>query len=193
MKRKNAGMTTIVTVCVMAVIMALSLSLFLTASVLIRTAAKSAAADQCRILAVTFSEQIEAQLTDQANLYESRTEEAKARAEDAYHISLWHYVRQEIAGNTWPYYEEPGSALHSSENAIRTFHMGSSGTAGEIADTDISIYWTCGADEKTPEQLVVKTKVTVKEQSCTITDIYKLLVSGGDGYESWEWEHVDRK
>lgn len=192
MERKNAGITTIVTVCVMAVIMTLSLSLFLTASVLIRTAAKSGAGEQCRILAVTLSDQIKTQLTDSSSSYTSLAEQNAAQAADAYHISLWHYVRQEITGGAWPYYEEGGSALHSGENAVRSFQMDSSSAAGEIADTDISLYWTPGTDEKVPEFLIVKTRVTVKGQSCTITDRYRLRTSGGNGYESWKWEYVDR-
>lgn len=193
MNRKNAGVTTIVVVCVMAIIMALSLSLFLTASVLMNTSAKTAASEQCRILAVTLSGQIEKQLTDPANIYESLLEENTARAENINNISLWHYIRQEIASGVWPYYEETGDALHNSENAVRTFRMDAAGVASEIAATDISIYWTPGQEERVPEQLVIKTRVTVKGQSCTITDIYRLQTAGGEEYESWRWEHIDKK
>jgi len=192
MNKKNAGVTTMVVVCVMAIIMALSLSLFLTASVLMKTSAKTGASEQCRILSVTLSEQIEKQLTDQDNVYESRLMENASRAEDIYKISLWHYIRQEITDGSWPYYEEPGSTLHNSENAIRTFHMDPSGIASEIADSEISIYWIHGENENIPASLVIKTRVTVKEQSCTITDIYRLRVSDENGYESWKWEHVDK-
>ena len=47
---KNTGATTIVVVCVMAVIMALSMGLFLTASVLTRTSGRTLATEQSRIL-----------------------------------------------------------------------------------------------------------------------------------------------
>lgn len=193
MNKKNAGMTTIVVVCVMAIIMALSLGLFLTASVLMRTAAKTSALEQCRILAVTFSEEIENQLVAEDHVYEDRQAEDTSRMEDIYHISLWHYIKQNILDGSWPYYEESGSTLHNKENAIRTFHMDASGIASEIAATDIALYWIHGADETVPAQLVVQTKVTVKEQSCKITDVYRLQISGGNGYESWKWEHVDKK
>lgn len=55
MNKKNAGVTTIVVVCVMAIIMALSLSLFLTASVLMKSSASSAAKEQCRIFTAFLS------------------------------------------------------------------------------------------------------------------------------------------
>lgn len=193
MNRKNEGMTTIVVVCVMAIIMALSLGLFLTASVLMRTAAKTSASEQCRILAVTFSEQIEAQLTAEDKIYEDSLKENAAKAEDIHNISLWHYIKQNITDGSWPYYEEPGSTLHNKENAIRSFHMDSSGIASEIANTEVFIYWIRGSDERVPMQLVVQTRVTVKEQSCMITDIYGLQVLEENGYESWKWEHVDKK
>ena len=193
MNKKNAGVTTIVVVCVMAIIMALSLSLFLTASVLMKSSASSAAKEQCRILAVTFSRQLEEQITDEDNVYEDRLSENASRAEDIHSLSLWHYVRQEITDGAWPYYEEPGSILHNSENAIRSVTMDPSGVASEIASYDISMYWTHGKEEKIPEYLVIKTKVTVKEQSCTITDRYRLHISDENGYESWKWEHVDKK
>lgn len=193
MNKKNAGMTTIVVVCVMAIIMALSLGLFLTASVLMRTAAKTAASEQCRILAVTFSEEIETQLVAENHIYEDRLTEDTARMEDIYNISLWHYIKQNITDGSWPYYEESGSIVHNRENAVRTFYLDSSGITSEIAETNISLYWTCAGNESTPDQLVVQTEVTVKGQSCKITDVYKLQIAGGNDYESWKWEHVDKK
>lgn len=193
MDKKNAGVTTIVVVCVMAIIMVLSLGLFLTASVLMKTAGKTAAAEQSRILAVSLSEEIEKQMTGSGSVYESRLEEDSARAENFYSISLWHYIKQNISDGSWPYYEEPGEPVHSRKNAVRTFQMDSSGIAGEIAATVISLYWTPDETGRKPGQLIIKTTVTVKEQTCTITDVYSLKTLGENGYESWKWEHVDKR
>ncbi len=193
MDKKNAGVTTIVVVCVMAIIMVLSLGLFLTASVLMKTAGKTAAAEQSRILAVSLSEELENQLSGSAYMYESRLEEDTARAENFYSVSLWHYVKQNITDGSWPYYEEPGETIHNKDNAVRTFQMDSAGIAGEIALTGISLYWTPDETGTRPKQLVIKTTVTVKEQSCTITDVYSLQTAGDNGYESWKWEHVDKR
>lgn len=193
MDKKNAGVTTIVVVCVMAIIMVLSLGLFLTASVLMKTAGKTAAAEQSRILAVSLSEELESQLSGSAYRYESRLEEDTARAENFYSVSLWHYVKQNITDGSWPYYEEPGETIHNKDNAVRTFQMDSAGIAGEIALTGISLYWTPDETGTRPKQLVIKTTVTVKEQSCTITDVYSLQTAEDNGYESWKWEHVDKR
>jgi hypothetical protein len=193
MNKKNAGVTTIVVVCVMAVIMALSLSLFLTASVLMRTASRTLAQEQCRILAETLSEQIEQELTAPSNSYGDVQEEITARAQNINELSLWHYVRQEIMDGAWPYYEEDGSGIHSSENAVRTFQMNTQSVAGEVSSTVLSLYWTPGADETTPESLTVRTEVTVKGRSCSLTDVYRLRTRAGGEYESWEWEHETRK
>lgn len=189
--KRNEGMTTIIVVCVMAIIMMLSLGLFLTASVLMRTAARTSAAEQSRILAISLSEMLEQQLTAEDVIYQSQFEEAAARAQDLSGISLWHYVRQNIEDGSWPYYEENGIPLHSRENAVRSFQMEPSGIASEIADNRISIYWT-GKDEK-PDRLVVETKVTVKGETCVITDVYQLQTSGGGDYESWRWSHVEKR
>lgn len=191
MDRKNAGMTTIIVVCVMAIIMALSLGLFLSASVLMRTASQASAAEQSRILAVSLSEMLEQQLTAEDAVYQSQLEENAAKAEDLSGISFWHYVRQNIRDGSWPYYEESDFPLHGRENAVRSFQMDSSGVAGEIAESTISLYWI-QKDEK-PDRLVTETRVTIKGESCVITDVYELQILGGGDYESWKWNHVEKR
>lgn len=192
MNKKNAGVTTIIVVCAMAIIMTLSLGLFLTASVLMKTAEKSGAQQQSRILAVSFSEEIERQLTSEENNYADRDSEESARVEDVYNVSLWHYVKESITSGSWPYYEEDGTLLHNRDNAFRIFQMDTSGVASEIAQTKLTMYWTRSEKEKTPDELVILTTVTVKEQSYTITDTYKLQVAGEE-YEAWKWKHVDKR
>lgn len=192
MNKKNAGVTTIIVVCAMAIIMTLSLGLFLTASVLMKTAEKSGAQQQSRILAVSFSEEIERQLTSEENNYADRDSEESARVEDVYNVSLWHYVKESITSGSWPYYEEDGTLLHNRDNAFRIFQMDTSGIASEIAQTKLTMYWTRSEKEKIPDELVILTTVTVKEQSYTITDTYKLQVAGEE-YEAWKWKHVDKR
>lgn len=192
MKKQNAGATTMVVVCAMAIIMTLSLSLFATASVLMKTAGQSLALQQCRILAVSFSEEIEKQLTARETVYSDYNQEASAKLADAHTMSLWHYVKEQITTGTWPYYEEGSTELHGKENAFRTFTMDPTGVAGEIAETKLTLYWTRGEKESLPKELVVKTTVTVKEQSCTVTDIYELQIAG-EGYEAWKWKHILKK
>lgn len=193
MSRKNEGMTTIVAVCVMAIVMALSLSLFLTASVLLRNSAGTGASEQCRILAVTLSNTIKEQLTDEERQFESRIEEETDAAADAGDASsLWHYIRDEITSGSWPYYEEGSDVTHLKENAYRTFAMNASGTASEIADSELTLYWLKGQDDRTPKELVVQTRVTVKGKSCLITDRYLLMAGGSDAYESWRWVHEEK-
>lgn len=191
MDKKNAGMTTIIVVCVMAIIMALSLGLFLSASVLMQTAARTGAAEQSRILAVSLSEMLEQQLTAEDVVYQNQLEEDAAKIEDLSGISLWHYVRQNIRDGSWPYYEENGIPIHARENTVRSFQMDTSGVASEIAESTISLYWT-QKDER-PDRLVTETRVTVKGETCVITDVYQLQTSGGGDYEGWRWNHVEKR
>ena len=189
---QNTGATTIIVVCVMAVIMVLSLGLFLTASVLMKTSSGTLAGEQCRIMAVSFSEEIERTLTDEEYQYNDRLEEDAGRAESLTSISLWHYVKQNISDGSWPYYDETQGSIHSRTNAVRRFQMEANGVAGEVADITLTMYWTCGEDRDRPEKLIVETTVTTKERSCSITDVYGLKINAAGEYERWSWKHEER-
>lgn len=190
----NTGATTIIVICVMAIIMALSLGLFLSASVLVNTSGRTLANEQCRVLAVTFSEEVEAMLTSTDYNYQSSIEESEGRAQNLGSAPLWHYVKENISDGSWPFYEEGIGLYHGKESASRTFQMSGGGVAGEIADMELTLYWTRrGKDNNLPATLVVETTATVKEQSCTITDVYRLAQNGEGSYEAWRWEHVEKR
>lgn len=191
--RNNTGATTIVVVCVMAIIMALSLGLFLTASVLLSTSGRTLASEQSRILAVSFSEEVERMLTDEKYSFESRTSEEAARAENLNGQPLWYYVKQNISEGSWAYLDEQQGAVHSRENAVRSFQMEQHGAVGEVVNMNLSLYWTRAEASERPGRLVVKTTATIKDQSCTITDMYDLEITSFGDYEKWSWKHVDKK
>ena len=113
--KKNKGATTIVVICVMAVIMTLSMGLFLSASVLMKTSGRTLASEQCRILAVSFSKELEQELCDPEYRYENLEQEAADRISENGTISLWHYVRQNINDGSWPYYEESEGGIHGKD------------------------------------------------------------------------------
>lgn len=199
MKRHNrkltqdTGATTIIVVCVMAVVMALSMGLFLTASVLMKTSAGTLAGEQCRIMAVTFSEEIERTLTDEKFLYTDRLEEEAGKAESLSNMSLWHYVKQNISDGSWPYYSETEGKVHSYANSVRCFEMEKAGITGEVADLVITMYWTQSEAANVPERLVIETTATVKGQSCSITDVYRLDRKSGSDYDRWSWKHEEKR
>lgn len=190
---KNTGATTIVVVCVMAVIMALSMGLFLTASVLTRTSGRTLATEQSRILAVSFSEEVEKMLTDSQYSYTDRASEEQGRAENTTELSLWHYVKQNISSGAWPYYMEGTDEIHSRANAVRSFQIQKSSTVGEITELSLTIYWTPGERQERPGQLWVETTARIKDQACSITDLYELNITGSGDYEKWEWKHVEKR
>lgn len=190
---QNTGATTIIVVCVMAVIMALSLGLFLTASVLMKTSAGTLAGEQCRIMAVSCSDEIERTLSDEKYRYNDRLEEDAGRAESLTSISLWHYIKQNISDGSWPYYDETAAGIHSRANAQRSFTMEEAGVTGEVADIELVMYWMHGDDLNIPEKLVIETTVTIKEQSCSITDIYDLRINRIGEYHRWSWIHEERR
>lgn len=177
--KNNKGATTIVVICVMAVIMTLSMGLFLTASVMIRTSGRTLAAEQSKILAISLSEELEEKLCS------------------ANGDALGTYIRKNISDGSWPYYQEEEGNLHSKEHAIRSFALQKDGMTGEIADVTISIYWVpeeTGGSElwKQPKQVVVKTTVEVKQQKSSILDIYECEGAAADAGAQWSFKHVDR-
>lgn len=193
MHKKNEGVTTIVVVCVMAVIMTLALGLLLSASVLLNTAQKTAAKEQCRILAVSFSDEVRKELISSEYQYDSQSSETAGRVEKTGASPLWHYIKQSISEGSWPYYNEAEGSLHNKENAWYTFTMQPAGAASQIADTKITLYWEPDSDNKIPARLITRVTVTVKEQSCTITDTYELSANGSQDYSAWNWKHSHRE
>lgn len=191
--RDNAGATTIVVVCVMAVIMALSMGLFLTASVLLSTSGRTLASEQSRILAVSFSEEVEEMLTSDRYAFGSLMAEEEGRAENTTGSSIWYYVKQNITDGSWPYFDEEDTIVHSRENAVRTFQINRDGAVGEVADISLSMYWTRQGSGNRPGELIVETTAVSKEQSCSITDVYELDLTMFGDYERWSWKHVEKK
>lgn len=191
--RDNTGATTILVICVMAIIMALSLGLFLTASVLLSTSGRTLAAEQSRILAVSFSEEVEEMLTSDQYIFHSWAAEESGRVQNITGNSMWYYIKYSISDGSWPYYDEEDTVVHSRQNAVRTFQINKAETVGEVADISLSIYWTRKDISNRPDRLVVETTAVSKEQSCSITDVYELEVTQIGDYESWSWKHVEKK
>lgn len=189
----NTGATTIIVVCVMAVVMALSLGLFLTAAVLVKTSARTLAVEQSRILAVTFSEEVEKMLTEEGENYNSRRDEDAGKLINASGITMFQYVKQNISDGSWAYYDEKEGAAHDAASAVRSFHLSDRGITGEVADITLDLYWTRKEQSQSPGMLFVKTTAEVKGQSCTVTDVYELSVQSMGDYEKWLWKHREKK
>ena len=189
LNKDNKGATTVIVVCVMAIVMVLSLGLLLSCSVLMKTAGRGLAAEQCRVMAVSLSKQLEEELTNDDFNQGGSELEATASSDQ---VSVRTYVKKHISDGSWSYYSDAEGGVHSADTAIRTFTMRRLGTTGEIANIEISIYWVCGEKKTMPQNLVVRTKVSVKEETAVITDIYDVQ-SDGSVYGSWDIEHVVRK
>lgn len=99
--RDNAGATTILVICVMAIIMALSLGLFLTASVLLSTSGRTLAAEQSRILAASFSEEVEEMLTSDQYSFSSWAAEESGRIQNITGNPMWYYIKYSISDGTY--------------------------------------------------------------------------------------------
>lgn len=175
--KDQKGTTTILVICVMAVIMALSMGLFLTAASMTKTSGRTLASEQCRILAETFCQEIMEEGSDAEN-------------------SLFSYVSQHVFDGSWPYYRQEEGGIHDKEHAVRDFCLQKGETVGEIADITITVYWTpekdpSGATVTPPFLVYVTTTVEVKQQECSITDVYECR--GGSGKGNEDFCYVERR
>lgn len=131
---QKKGEAMIVVLCIMAVLMALSLAMLLSASVVMGNAQKSFIREQCRLTAITFSEAIEEKLTEDYD-------DALFGLENE---GLRRYLRDVISTGQWKYYNE-GEAGSSSKKAVtHSFKVqGLENSEGDSPYGDISVdmYW----------------------------------------------------
>lgn len=127
-KQDTRGAAMVIVMCVLAVFLALSSSLLLSASVAVNTARNNVTLERCKIQAVTLSDLFVRELENGSSGLSDNTVAAKD-----YH--LVEYVQREIMGG-WPARtEEPDN----SSTAVRRFTMD---TATELYQMEIAMYWT---------------------------------------------------
>lgn len=130
-KDKNKGVAMIVVLCIMAVLMALSLAIILSASVVMGNAQKAAIREQCRLTAITFSEALEEKLTEDYDDPTYKLENEGIRT----------YLREAISSNEWLYYNE-AEAGHSSKKAVtRSFSVDGLPEDSAYGDITVDMYW----------------------------------------------------
>lgn len=172
---KRAGAAMIMVLCMMALVTALSLSLLLTASVVFSSARNEWNREQCRILAISLSQEIETDL----------------KANDDPPIGLRAYLKQEITAG-WPYYNEDERG-HTSRYADWNFALDWDQIPNEVKQqvgaiegeaVHVLIHWVGTTD--VPEDLMVKVTVQQDTLSCIVTSTYNYS-------EPWSWTLAGRE
>ena len=189
LKRKNwrnrKGSAMIAVICVMAVLTVLALSLLLAVSVLLNSSTAAKSQEQSRILAVSFSQEIERQLTG-----EPGAGGGAAEAE-----SLPAYLRDQIGNNRWPYYDQDTYG-HTATFAYRTFTLAGEGL-DRIGDLELLMYWTEETAEDDAQSAVLlhmTVTATVDGKASSITTEYQLKITKTEsGDEIWNWNRTWRE
>jgi hypothetical protein len=168
--QKREGYTMIVVLCLMALFMALALSLLLASSLSMSRANQTYSQEQCRISAISFSKALEEYLGSDTN-------------------QLTVSIRQEIEHQRWPYYdEEDTSGAHNEMNAMKyfsadnTFKPQVEEQAGTIK---VKMYWETNDEEAVNDpdnpdygdsELVVVVTCSLKKQEYNVTTRYRATV-----------------
>lgn len=169
-RTNQKGAAMIMVLCMMALITALSLSLLLTASVVFSSARNEWDREQCRILAVSLSQELEKDL-------QSTTGGAN---------SLRACLEEKIKDGSWVYYNEDERG-HTSRYADWNFALDWSKLSDEVKQqagitgkeaVNVLIHWEGTKD--IPEELMVKVTVQRSGLSGTITSEYHYS-------DPWSW------
>ena len=187
------GIAMIMVLCVMALIVVLSLTMMLCASILLTSTQTSVAKEQSRIMSVSLSKVLEQELVGKS--FDSQS--AEDAANDG---SLWFYIKESINNGRWPYYNEDERG-HTSKYAFRTFKLDMAelpeelkDTIDSLEDTEVLMYWESSNDsaiDSTPLKVIVTCRY--QGQLCTITSEYTLESSieideiSGENYTRWVW------
>lgn len=196
MKKRKNGYAMIMVICVMALALALCLAILLAASVVISSAQKQSRTEQCRILAVSLSQELENQLTDAKYTFSEPGEELSDG-------TLWFYMKENMQSGDWPYYNE-GERGHTEKYAYRTYHFAQ--LPDELRDADVSVvmYWQSDSEaggDYDAVPLEMDVTCTLNGQTCTVKSEYTLDVTPVDysyidaktkkevtaTYDQWKW------
>lgn len=145
MQRKGnneKGIAMIIVVCIMAVMMALSLTLLAASSLLIGNAQSASDQEQARIFTLSVNRELEEALT----ISEEEISENGA-------AGLWDWVNTKLKSRQWPEYagdwnqgEEDGSVLRFTLN-----HAEAIGEGKAIKSCEIAMYWESLGDNELPD------------------------------------------
>ncbi|PWJ73793.1 UNVERIFIED_CONTAM: hypothetical protein C7383_111129 [Murimonas intestini] len=199
-KDRNKGAAMIVVLCIMAVLMALSLAVLLSASVVMGNAQKAATREQCRLTAITFSEALEEKLTEDYDDPTFKVENEGIRT----------YLREAISSKQWLYYNEAEAGHNSKKAVTRSFTVENLPSDSAYGDIAVDMYWesdgTVAIDDEelrySNSILVVVVTCSYKGQTQKVKSQYALKCQYEESVDknegetapvSWKWQRMWRE
>lgn len=152
-ENRNRGAALVVVLCIMAVLMALSVALLLTASTTIGTAKNRVVNERCKALAATMSQVIADQICDTDIAKELGKQRIGLEPEFSVSDTIQEFLRDKMMGFVektdmeWPFFDDSGY-LESvvPDEYIRKFNLADilAGKSSELAGYKLSVemYWT---------------------------------------------------
>ncbi|MEF9840476.1 MAG: hypothetical protein RR791_05925 [Lachnospiraceae bacterium] len=173
-RRKESGYAMIVVLCLLALFMALGLSVLFASSLSVSRANLSYTREQCRISAISLSKQVEDELKDPGT-------------------AITQYIWREIETNNWQAYNEESQ---NDEIAKRTYHMTmDSELLAKTGDMTMKMYWQVADEiEKVNQNYTLVVCITSKkgEEQYSVTTEYATDKKDADGKWTGGWAFVGR-
>lgn len=174
-KRNNRGAAMIAVLCIMAIFLTLCLSMLLTSSVLLQNAQNRLYEEQCKISALSMSQELQREIEDSSS-------------------SFYGFLQDAIAVDAaakWPYLN--GGELNHGENApgvVRRFGVSGADPQGAGAVSAL-MFWEFehGGDVS---DIFLHVEVTAEKngEKYTIVSIYNPSVAQGE--TGWNWSLSER-
>lgn len=182
MTKRDKGYAMVLVICVLALVTALCLALLLAASLVFSSAQRTGDMERCRIMAVTLSQALDNELTDEKYTFENESEETTSKAINS--GKLWFVVKDGINnafnnGTAWYYYNEDEQGHRGGDNVFRSYELLNLGVPG--ASAEVVMHWesdfaSIQSKDKNGIPLITEVTCTLNGQSCTIRTEYELTV-----------------
>ncbi len=191
----KAGSSLLLVVCIMMAVAALSLSILLAVGSLLAAARRVSSGEQCRIMASSIGEVLDAELVDRP--YE------EAPSGRIWGDGLWEYVGALVCSRdqSWMDYDPEGGSGHALSAVKRSFLVEDDSWPKEAGTVRLDLYWEKGQKEawdgkedweayfcRTEIDLHVEITCALGDSACTIRRIYQ-KVNSKDG-EAWKWSRI---
>ena len=201
MKKRQEGSAMILVMCVMVVIVALVMSLLLSASVLIMNANRSNQKEQCRIAAISMSEV----LCDEILLNGNYTTAPSAEGQAGTSSELANKLHTVFSSAWLQYHSDAGTVQQIQIEARGIYRYEMKNENMPLTETKVEMYWTQAEElDRNPEDtiqeliekfedvtLYVKVTCIVGEEASTIISAYKPYTDSTEIPDkedfSWKW------
>lgn len=189
--KNQDGSALIPVLCVLCILAAFVLTMVFASYQVLTQAQRAATKEQCRLSAITFSEQFQKQLEE-----DDTDDENKLNG-------LQQDLHDKITGGSWQYYNKDEDGHSTKADVTRTFDadMKDTNSKSELSagHTTVKMYWESSKAIQDNNQygdivLVVKVTTKLRGQQYTVTTQYELRKPGTESVDwtdigNWKWAH----